>query len=70
MGLELDTMSIEEKLKTMEMLWNDICQRVPDFSSPSWHGDLLEERELNLKEGRDQFMDWEKAKKDIWKSIS
>jgi hypothetical protein len=68
MTIELSGMTIEEKLRAMEMLWDNICQSIPDLSSPSWHEDILKEREQSLKEGKDKFVDWEQAKKDLWKS--
>jgi hypothetical protein len=45
MTLNIEEMTTEEKLKAMEMLWDDLCRRSPDFSSPSWHEDVLKERE-------------------------
>ena len=70
MELNLKKMSIEEKIRAMELLWDDLCQNRPDFDSPSWHGDVLKARENDLKEGKDKFLDWNQAKKDIWNSIS
>ena len=70
MSFNLKEMSIEEKLRTMEMLWDDICRNVPDFSSPAWHENILKEREQKLREGKDKFVDWDQAKKDIWDSVS
>lgn len=67
--LPLKKMTVSEKISTMEILWDDICRNAPDFTSPSWHGDLLKEREAYLSKGKDEFEDWEKAKKDIWNSI-
>jgi len=58
-------MTTEEKLGTMELLWDDICRNVPNFTSPSWHGELLKKREENIKQGKDEFIDWEQARKDI-----
>jgi len=63
-------MSLSDKISAMEMLWDDICRDAPDISSPQWHEELLKQRELNIREGTDEFVDWEKAKKDIWNSIS
>ncbi|MCD6584206.1 MAG: addiction module protein [Desulfobacteraceae bacterium] len=68
--LPLEKMSISDKISTMELLWDDICRNVPEFISPSWHGDILKKREESLKQGKDEFEDWEKAKKDIWNAIS
>jgi len=68
--LTLGKMTIPEKLSTMEILWDDICRDAPDFSSPSWHEDILKNREEQLRLGKDEFIDWEIAKKDIWTSVS
>ncbi|MCP4109438.1 MAG: addiction module protein [Desulfobacteraceae bacterium] len=70
MNFNLKEMSTEEKLRAMEMLWDDICRNVPDFLSPAWHENILKEREKKLKEGKDRFVDWDHAKKDIWNSVS
>jgi len=69
MTLNLEEMTTEEKLKAMEMLWDDLCRRAPDFSSPSWHEDVLKEREQRIKNDKDRFVDWDQAKKDIRNSI-
>ena len=34
MSLNLNQMTKEEKLGTMELLWDDICRNVPDLASP------------------------------------
>ena len=70
MTFNLKEMTTEEKLRAMEMLWDDICRNVPDFSSPAWHENILKERETKLREGKDKFVDWDEAKKDIWDSVS
>ena len=70
MKLNLKEMTTGEKLQAMELLWDDICRNVPDFSSPAWHGDILKERDTIVKEGGGKFLDWQQAKEDIRKSIS
>ena len=69
MTIDLEQMTIEEKLKAMEMLWDDLCRSAPDFSSPSWHENVLKEREQRIREGKDRFVDWDQAKKDLRDSI-
>jgi len=69
MTLNLGEMTTEEKLRAMEMLWDDLCRSAPDFSSPSWHQDVLAERERKIRDGKDKFVDWDQAKKDILNSI-
>ena len=46
-------MTTEEKLRTMELLWDDICRNVSDFASPPWHEDILKDREKKLKQGKE-----------------
>lgn len=70
MNIDIQKMTIEEKLMTMELLWDDLCKNNIDFSSPSWHQHILSGREKDISEGRDKFIDWEDAKNDILKSIS
>ena len=70
MNLNLHEMSTEEKNRTMELLWDDICRNVPDFALPKQHGEILNDREEKIKQGKEKFIDWEQAKKDIWDSVS
>ncbi len=69
MNFKLEEMTTKDKLKAMEQLWDDICRDLPDFSSPAWHEHILKEREQKLREGKDKFVDWDQAKKDIWASV-
>jgi hypothetical protein len=63
--LPLEQMSTEEKLRAMETIWDDLCKKADSLNSPTWHGHILHEREGMLKEGDDEFADWEKAKNHI-----
>ncbi len=64
-GLEIEKMTLAEKLGTMEALWEDLCRREESVPVPQWHKDLLDEREVLIEEGRARFVDWETAKKQI-----
>ncbi len=70
MDLNIKKMSTEEKMRAMELLWDDLCRNQPDFESPYWHENILKAREKDLKEGKDRFLDWNQAKKDIWNSLT
>jgi hypothetical protein len=63
--LQLDRMTLEEKLRAMEALWDDLCRREEDVPVPQWHKDLLDERERLVQEGKAQFVDWETDNKRI-----
>jgi putative addiction module component (TIGR02574 family) len=67
--LEIDKMTLEEKLRAMEALWDDLCRRdaVP---VPQWHKDILDKRQQLIKSGKAKFVDWETAKKQIRKRTS
>ena len=58
-------MTLEEKLRTMELLWEDLCRREESIPVPQWQKDLLDERERLVAQGKALFMDWETAKKRI-----
>lgn len=68
--LQIAQMTLEEKLRAMEALWDDLCQREEDVSVPEWHRELLDERERLIEQGKAQFLDWETAKKRIDKRTS
>ena len=63
--LPLEKMSLEEKLQAMESLWDDLCSKAGDVSSPAWHEDVLAERDAMQKRGDDEFEDWDAAKRNI-----
>lgn len=63
--LPLEQMSIEEKIQTMETIWDNLCKKADSLSSPTWHKNILREREKRIKNGDEKFVDWDKAKKYI-----
>jgi putative addiction module component (TIGR02574 family) len=68
--LAIDQMTIEEKLQTMEALWNDLCQHEEMLPVHDWQKDLLDDRKRLLEKGDAQFLDWEESKKRIAKETS
>lgn len=68
--LPLEKMSIEDKIRTMETIWDDLCQTAESIPSPSWHKDILDEREKAIENGEEEFIDWSAAKKQIQDKIS
>ena len=63
-------MSVAEKLQAMEAIWADLTRHSPDDAVPSWHGDVLAERERRLAAGEEVVMDWEEAKKRLRRVIN
>ena len=66
---QLNQMTTEEKLRTIELIWDALC-RTSDFSSPEWHKNILEEREKRIKEGKEEILDWEVSKRQLRDSLS
>ena len=63
--LPLETMTREDKLRAMETLWADLSRSDEQIESPAWHGDVLRERAEAVKSGREQFLTWEDAKRQL-----
>ena len=68
-ALLLDKMSTEEKIQTMESLWDDLCKKASNISSPIWHEKVLRDREYAVNNGTEEIIDWQTAKKQIQESI-
>ncbi len=68
-SLPLNSMSVEEKMQVMEMIWDDLCRETDKLSSPKWHEDVLKERESNLESGADEYLDWSVVKNQIKNEI-
>lgn len=47
-ALDLEQMTVEEKLRAIEMIWDDLCRKDENIPSPDWHGDTLRERAEEL----------------------
>jgi len=63
-NVSISKMSIEEKIATMEMIWDDLCQHTT-LVSPDWHQGVLKVREQKRVSSQEQPMDWIEAKKYI-----
>lgn len=63
--LPLDKMSLADKLAAMETLWEDLSRHAGDIAVPDWHYEILADRETAVREGREEFVDWEAAKEQL-----
>lgn len=68
--LPLDKMTVREKLRVMEELWEDLSRDPENVKSPGWHGQVLKEREARIASGSAIFISWERAKKEIRRRVS
>ncbi len=63
--LPLDQMTVEEKLRAVEVLWDDLCQNEEKIPVADWQKKLLDERQRQIDLREAKFSDWESAKKRI-----
>jgi Putative addiction module component len=69
LALPLSQMTTTDKLRTMEALWDNLCENSDELISPPWHGDVLTERDNKVTEGKEKIYDWNETKKNIRDSI-
>lgn len=62
-------MTARQQAELLEALWQAMKERVEKAAPPTWHLRLLEEREIALAEGKDEFIDLEVAMAEIRESI-
>lgn len=65
--IQIERMSREEKLQTMETLWADLSKDDTGVKSPAWHYDVLKATEAKVAAGQEQIADWTTAKRDLRK---
>ncbi len=68
--VDLKQMTVPDKLRLMEALWDELCSREEEIPVPDWHTRVLDERECQIEAGKATFSDWETAKERIAKRIS
>ncbi len=68
--LPLDKMTVEEKLKLVEEIWDDLLKSPDALPLQQWHKDVLDERERLVAEGKERYIPWEQAKREIAEEIA
>lgn len=63
--IPLDQMTIEEKLRALEEIWEDLRKNPESIPSPAWHGEVLAARKERLRTGQSKLIDWNEAKRSI-----
>jgi hypothetical protein len=63
--LPFDQMSVAEKFRAMEAIWNDLRPHDNEVDSPAWHGEVLAARQVRLDRAESSVSDWSEAKQRI-----
>ena len=61
--VEIKSMSRDEQLLAMEMLWDELCHHGQEPESPQWHKEILEKRQAGIAEGKAEYLTIEDLKK-------
>ena len=64
--IPLETLTVPDKLRALENIWDDLCRTEEVIPSPEWHGDVLQEREQRIQAGEAKFVELDEAKRTVW----
>ena len=59
---EIKRMSVTERLRAMEAIWDSLLYDNIEVASPDWHRDILSERKKKINEGTAEFLSIDKVK--------
>jgi hypothetical protein len=62
--IDFQNMDVQERLQTMEAIWNSLLSEVDRLKSPVWHRDTLEERKKKIQSGKAEFVTLSDLKTD------
>lgn len=57
-ALKLDSMTLEEKLAAMDLLWTDLSSKAAAFQSPQWPRPYSRPGISKREHGFDEFENW------------
>ncbi len=60
---EILTLSKDERLELMEVIWDSLNEEMQDSEIPDWHKEILDERLKKIEKGEARFKDWDEIKK-------
>ncbi len=60
--ISIETISVAEKVRLLESVWESLCAHATDVQSPDWHHEVLEDRKRRLEDGRATVSTWADAK--------
>ena len=59
---EIDKMSVVDRLRAIEQLWDSVSKNDIDVPSPEWHGDVLNDRRRRAEAGEARFLTLQELK--------
>lgn len=65
--IQLDGLTVAQKVLLLERIWDDLCHESGDVRSPEWHAKVLEERKQQIQDGTMPVSPWSEAKERLMK---
>jgi len=65
---EIEKMSLDERLQTMELLWASLARTPDAVPSPAWHGEVLAARMAKIERGEAEFLTVPELKERLQKA--
>lgn len=62
---QLDALTVAEKVRLLEQVWQSLCCQPDSIASPDWHSDVLMERRQRLLDGSASSIPWNEAKAQL-----
>jgi len=53
---QIEGMSVTERLKVMDQLWDSLVPHKNEIPSPDWHQDVLADRKARAQSGEAKFL--------------
>jgi hypothetical protein len=64
---DIEQMSLEERLQTLELLWASLARTPDAVPSPDWHGEVLATRLAKVARGEGEFLSIPQLKQRLQK---
>ena len=61
---DIQKMTPDEKMRTIEALWDSLIHDDSEIKSPDWHGEILRERKRKIEHGEAEYISLEDLKKN------
>ncbi len=62
---EIRNMSITDRLKTMETIWDSLVHEDTEIESPDWHNDILKDRREAIENGTAKLLSLNELKTSL-----
>ena len=63
--VEIERMTIHERLQTMELLWDSITHSGEEIEPPTWHNEILSDRKKIIESGKAEWLTMDELRKEL-----